>query len=330
MARTSVIQPLHQGGLGVVDITSKLLSLRAVWLRRFFCHPHHPWSSFFSYHIASAFSNQTVVQVLSRTRIPAYLINKLPPFYRGILSSWVQLKGSFDNNQWVIPRPNLDPVSLSDLTAHVSYTLLTAANRIDHRSVAKFRDMSIPVEWSQVWASLRIWRFVRSVQDTAWLSFHGILPTADRLVRFGMKVSPLCFCGEPETLLHLFTSCPLALDVLKWFTTKLNQHHLVSSLTTAQILFGFKSASGVPLMFTALLGIVRHHIWLARNKFRFEQVSPDAQTTIKQTKSTFRFLVRMHQHHCTQEVFECQWLGNGIVGSVNEHGWIHFTSDFIT
>ena len=163
LARTSVIQPLHHGGLGVVDITSKLLSLRAVWLRRFFCHPHHPWSSFFSYHIASTFSNQTVVQVLSRTRIPVYLINKLPPFYRGILSSWEQLKGASANNQWVIPRPHLDPIPLSDLTAHVSYTLLTAANRIDHRSVAKFRDLSIPVEWSQVWASLRIWRFVRSV-----------------------------------------------------------------------------------------------------------------------------------------------------------------------
>ena len=112
MARTSVIQPLHHGGLGVVDITSKLLSLHAVSLRRFFCHPYHPRSSFFSYHIASAFSNQTVVQVLTRTRIPVYLINKLPPLYRGILSSWVQLKGASANNQWVIPRPNLDPIPL--------------------------------------------------------------------------------------------------------------------------------------------------------------------------------------------------------------------------
>ena len=105
MARTSVIQPLHQGGLGVVDISQKVLSLRAVWLRRFFCHPHHPWSSFFSLHIASAFNNQSVVQVLSRTNIPVYLINKLPPFYRGILTVWVQLKGTQDNGWWVIPRP---------------------------------------------------------------------------------------------------------------------------------------------------------------------------------------------------------------------------------
>ena len=71
MSRASVVQPLHQGGLGVVDISQKLLSLRAVWLRRFFCQPHHPWSSFFSFHVASVFSNQSVVQVLSRSHIPA-------------------------------------------------------------------------------------------------------------------------------------------------------------------------------------------------------------------------------------------------------------------
>ena len=84
MARTSVIQPLHQGGLGVVDISQKALSLRAVWLLCFFSHPDYPWSSFFSQHVASSFANQSVAQLLSRTHIPAYLIKKLPLFYRCI------------------------------------------------------------------------------------------------------------------------------------------------------------------------------------------------------------------------------------------------------
>ena len=238
MARSSVIQPLGLGGLGVVDISDKLLSLRSVWLRRFFCHPHHPWSSFFSFHVATAFSNQSVVEVLSRAHIPVYLINKLPPFYHGILTSWAQLKGTNDNGSLVIRRPNVDPINLTELTAHISYTLLTAAHRTEHRSVNKFRELEIPVAWNQAWASLRLWRFVRSVQDTAWLSFHGILPTADRLVRFGMKVSPLCFCGEPETLLHMFTSCPFALDIFEWFTLQFRKHQPASALTTAQILFG--------------------------------------------------------------------------------------------
>ena len=75
MARTSVIQPSHQGELGVVDLSQKVLSLWAVWLRRFFSHPHHPWSSFFLLHVASAFNHQSVAEVLSRRCVPVYLMN---------------------------------------------------------------------------------------------------------------------------------------------------------------------------------------------------------------------------------------------------------------
>ena len=330
MARTSVIQPLHQGGLGVVDIFQKVLSLRAVWLRRFFLHPHHPWATFFSQHVASSFADQSVAQVLSRTHIPAYLVKKLPPFYRGILTAWNQLKGTQANGSWVIPRPHGDPIPVVDLTARVSYTMLTTATRTEHRCIAKFRDWNIPVTWNQAWGHLRIWRFVRSVQDTAWLTFHGILPTADRLVRFGMNVDPACFCGEPESLIHLFSLCPFASEVFQWFAIQLRKYHPTAALTTGQILFGFESASGVPIVFTALLGILRHHVWLARNKHRFEQVPPDAPTTLKNAKSTFRFLVRMHKRHCTSEVFERDWLVDGIVGCVTEQDWIRFTRDFIT
>ena len=167
------------------------------------------------------------------------------------------------------------------------------------------------------------------MQDTAWLTFHGILPTADRLARFGMHVDLACFCGEPESLTHLFSSCPFASEVLHWFTVQLRKHHPTAALTTGQILFGFDPASGVPIVFTALLGILRHHVWLARNKHRFEQVPPDAPTTLKNAKTTFRFLVRMHKRHCTSEVFERNWLVDGIVGCVTEQDWMRFARDFI-
>ena len=327
MACTSVIQPLHQGGLGVVDVSQKVLFLRAVWLRRFFSNPHHPWSSFFSLHVASSFSSQSVAQVLSHTPIPAYLIKKFPLFHRGILTARVQLKGTQANGSWVIPRPHSDAVPVVDLTAKVSYSLLTKATPTEHRCLAKFRDLNISVAWNQAWSHLRTWRFVRSVQDTAWLTFHGILPTADRLVRFGMNVSPACFWGEPETLVHLFTSCPFASEVFQWFTIQLRKHHPTAALTTGRILFGFESASGVPIVFTALLGILRHHVWLARNKHRFKQVPP---ATLKNAKSTFRLFVQMHKGHCTREVFDRDWLVDGIVGCITEQDWIRCARDFIT
>ena len=217
MARTSVVQLLGQGGLGVVNIGQKVLSLRAVWLRRFFCNPTYRWSVFFSHHISSVFSGQSVQEVLGRDRIPVYLINRLPQFYRGILHAWVQLRGQFVEGSCVIPRPPDSFTAVTVLTARTSYSLLQRSSRVKHRSVSKFRALGFSVTWTATWASLRLWRFVRSVQDTAWLSFHGILPTADRFTRFRMNVQSSCFCGDPESLVHLFALCPLAVHVLDWF-----------------------------------------------------------------------------------------------------------------
>ena len=237
------------------------------------------------------------------------------------------LKGTQADGSWIIPRPHADPISVVDLTVKVSYTLLTKATQTEHRCLAKFRDLNIPVTWNQAWSTLRIWRFVRSVQNTASLTFHWILPTADRLVRFGMNVNPACFCGEPESLIHLFTSCLFALEVFQWFLIQLREHHPTAALTPGQILFGFESASGLHIVFMALLSILCHHVWLARNKHRFDQVPPDAPTTLKNAKSTFRFLVRMHKRHCTCKVFDRDWLVDGIVGCVTEQDWIRFARD---
>ena len=116
-----------------------------------------------------------------------------------------------------------------------------------------------------------------------------------------MKFNPSFFCGETESLLHLFTLCPFALDVLTCFEVQYQKYDPAATLTAAQILFGLPS--NVPIVFTALLGVLRHHVWLGRNNHRFENVSPDVQLTIQKAKSTFRFLVRMHRLHCSQDAF---------------------------
>jgi hypothetical protein len=200
MARTSVVQPISEGGLNVIDINNKLLSLRAVWLGWFFIHHSHPWASLFSHLVTSVF-RQSVPHVLTRDPLPAYLIKKLPPCYRGVFTAWVLLKGRNEQSDWVIPRPSGQLLPLSELTARTGYSLLRRSSAVEHRSVAKYRDWDINVPWQAAWASLHLWRFVRAVQDTGWLSFHSILPMANHLVRFGMRVDPLCFCGAQESLL---------------------------------------------------------------------------------------------------------------------------------
>ena len=67
--------------------------------------------------------------------------------------------------------------------------------------------------------------------------------------------------------------------------------------------FGFPSRSKIPVVFSALLGVLSHQIWLARNSYRFENVPSDVLVTFRKARSTFRFLLRMHKRHCLPDHF---------------------------
>lgn len=141
---------------------------------------------------------QSVEDLLARDSIPVYKLKKLPAFFTSIIRSWINLDGTRATSGWVIPRTSGDSLPLHELTARFAYSSLRSCKQMVHRSLAKFQDLGMVVNWPEVWASLQLSRYVRSLQDTCWLVFHGIAPTADRLLRFGMQVDSLCFCGLSE------------------------------------------------------------------------------------------------------------------------------------
>ncbi len=136
-----------------------------------------------------------------------------------------------------------------------------------------------------------------------------------------MHVNPVCFCGLPEDLVHIFTTCHFAWKLLDWFLVLLRRFRPSrTSISISEILFGFSVDSHLPIVFTALLGVLRH----------FEHIPPDAHVALQKTKSTFRFLVRMHKRHSQHDRFVREWLADGFIGSLTEEDWILFTRDFIT
>lgn len=218
----------------------------------------------------------------------------------------------------MIPRPNLDCLPVVDLTARLTYSLLSNQQLVELRAVSKFC----------AWGSLSLWRFVLSVRDTAWLSFHGDLPTADRLVRFGMKVDPVCFCGQPETLLHLFVDCDFSKSVLRWFLDQVHKVILPFELTSSQILFGLTLSARAPLAFSALLGILRHRNCLAGNISRFEHTPVTAEDTLR--KVHLSVSCSHAQATLSQLYIRKGMVENGVIGSLTEQDWLHFACDFIT
>ena len=95
-----------------------------------------------------------------------------------------------------------------------------------------------------------------------WYIAHGILPTANRLLRFNIDVDPLCHCGQPEPLLHLFVECPFAKHLVAWYQQLV--HRALPQLgcpSASQILVGYKQSVRIPPAFPCLLGIICHRIW---------------------------------------------------------------------
>ena len=326
LARSSVTQRCSQGGLGLIDVQRKVKSLHVLWVRRLVEHEHLPWAFFFQRHLNIAFSGSSLDRILLMPTAPKCALDALPPFYRSVTVSWFALTRRLENAEIVVNGPGSSFCPLRSLTASFAYRALGASQRSQHRCVEKFQSWGFSVVWQQVWSGLNLWRFIRPVRDTSWLTAHGILPTADRLIRFGMNVHPQCHCGNMETLHHLFVDCPFAVRVFSWYSNLL--YHCVPSAaspTPQQILLGYNRDHGILPVMQCLLGIARHHLWKARNAARWDKVAPELQFTTSRIKSSLRLAIRMQQRHCQVEKFSVLWLANDCLGTVLEDGSIHFT-----
>jgi hypothetical protein len=200
---------------------------------------------------------------------------------------------------------------------------------MQHRCVDKYRTWGFTVDWHQVWLNLHLWRFIRPVQDTSWLVAHGIFPTADRLSRFGMVVDPKCHCGQAESLLHLFVQCPVAARLLAWYFTIYQCFSPTATHPTpSEVLVGYGKGVKIPSVFPCLLRLIKHQLWLARNRARFDHAVLRHCSILCKVKSSLRFTIRMQQRNCPLNKFSELWLADGIFGTLSNADKLEFCEDF--
>ena len=312
VSRSSLTQPTNQGGLGIVDLNRKLSSLSILWVKLFLLGADHPCKFFFRYFLRRTMLAEPVERVFIQTKIGTATLKTLPSFYQTVIQSWLDIRGTNTNNSWVVPHPHPAPdIPLENLTACVAYRHLSQLQHTPPRCEIKYPF----VDWTAVWANLNHLRFVRSALDTSWPTCHGVLPTVARLLSFGISVSPVCHCGQRETLVHLLSNCPLAQDIITWFyNLVLKYSRRIPRPTEWEMLYGFRRVTGIPHGFAALLGVVRHQIWCARNKYRFEGIILIASVILTKIKSSFRFVARVQKRQCSLMHFKSQWLINGTLG----------------
>ena len=326
LARSSVTQRCGHGGLNVVNVVCKVSALHVQWVRRLLETPDEPCLFFFRHSLRVAFAGRTLMQILLLQAPSQTALNLLPPFYRSVMTSWFGLPRRLEDGSIVVGAAASSSCPLASLTVRFSYRQLSRAARTEHRCVAKYRSWGITVDWPTVWSNLHLWRFIWPVRDTNWLLAHGVLPTVDRLARFGLTVDPLCHCGQVESILHLFTACPLARRLAGWYQSLV--HRAVPALafpTLSQLLVGYAPSVRIPPVYPCLLGLIRHRIWVARNAWRFDQSPVVYSAVLSAVKSSLRFIVRIQYRHCPHDLFVESWLAGGILGHVSPDGIIVFS-----
>ena len=241
------------------------------------------------------------------------------------MSSWFRLSRCLDARGIMIRGPGSSFCPVSSLSVRFVYKQLSRLDHREHRCVALYRGWNLSVDWPLVWLNLRLWRFTRPIRDTNWLVAHGVLPTADHLNRFGMRIDPSCHCGQPESLVHLFVECPVAKRLFAWYQTLVCRAALrLPRPSPSQLLLGYDRSVPIPPVFPCLLGIIRHRLWIARNAFRFEQTPVVFSSILSSVRSSLRFAVRLQQRHCPRDLFVESWLAGGVLGFVSEADIIVF------
>ena len=314
LRRSSVVQPLLRGGLGVVNVASKLASLRVMWVKRFLVGPEHPWKCFLRHFLRRAFLAEPVMCVFNLKVIGRSTLKKLPLFYQQVLEAWIALGGEQNvNGDWVIVS-GITALPLSNLSSRVAYSMLVPCEQ--HRCVTKFAAFN--VDWKAVWRSLEFLTFDHPIWKTNWLAVHGILPTYDRLSSWGVAVPNFhCHCGSLESQHHMFVDCPLARALIDWFEGLLRRFcRLGRSLSNAEIRFGFATSVKIPAGYKFILATLRHYVWVARNAWQFEGTRPDPQGLVEKILASFRFVLRVQQRNARVSFYEDEWLAGGVLKSV--------------
>ena len=105
---------------------------------------------------------------------------------------------------------------------------------------------------------------------------------------------------------------PFSLLIGIFLSNNVSDHSLCVLLNVIFLLVMARMWRYLPF-FPCLLGIIRHHIWLTRNKARFDKVMPHYPTVLSRVKSALRCVIRVQQRHCLPANFPDFWMASGVV-----------------
>ena len=264
----------NQGGLGLVNIKTKMASLRCAHIHKLLVGTEARWR-----HLAIFWAGQQL-----RRFNPAFASNLIPhaecpsEFYTRAIET---VRKICDLNQIVVP---------SVLKARSVYDKLQTAKFSVPVVVSKFPH----INFTQAFNRLND-RFVSPrARDLEWRILHQVVPVNAYLFRIHAMNNALCpLCRWPETVHHRFFSCtyvkPLWILVEKWMSAAEAEPVTVSAEAAIFLQYPALKDQFHMRRLQILGGELKLAVWLQRNRKKYDK----ARIAAKDIHRLFVYFVRV-------------------------------------
>ena len=289
VSRKTCFQPIERGGLGVVDICTKIKALHLKYVGCL-CDQGYaaPWVCFARYFIGVQLAKYAPGSSFLRSNNTPHALTP-SDFYTRLLSHVNEYKDHFLK------------ITHPDRTTKAIYGTI-----LEHQFDKPLCEFTWQLclgkqhEWKIQWLNSRLGVSIGFENDVIWKIYHRVLKTASYLKSWGRRVSENCdICTVSEDIEHIFLHCPVTINVWEFI-----KPYIVNLLGTfevnPQFLFffefpRFKNRNAKKLSMY-LLKLCIYQIWLHRCERRFERKPARSESIISAIRAEIKERIKLVFH----------------------------------
>ena len=306
--RETLIGPSSKGGLGMVDIESKIDSFRIHHLSFVINETNHSkWIYFTKYWVGLQLREFNPALWSNLTPHSTSYVSK---FYGNCLTALGRFKVAMGR----------DEIYWSTIASRNVYDVLVDRKLVPPRTNPEMASIDLV----KVWKSIHSKFISPDLRDLYFRIAHNILPVQSRLYHCKVSTSLACACcGGNENLTHCFFDCPVIQPVILYiegviniicsktkFAVDKNVH--LSNLKYSFLCLQFDELSGDTGSVVALLvATTTKALWHQRCEEKYEKVPFDANSVISKVWRSFRHRMLVDFKRWPLEKFRANWVLSG-------------------
>ena len=310
LKRDTMIRPYFDGGVGAIDIESKLHAFRILHVKELIYGERCKWHALGEYWIG--FELRKFKSELGSNLRPHSVFR--PKFYDEVIKSLdllFTIKSDFD---------------LEQATAKNLYWTF-----VEHKMVPSKLMIGHPtLDFNVIFSNLFNDFVSPDLRDLNFKIANNILPVGDFLYKRGISVLVSCvFCGyKVESVDHLFVSCPF-LKKFWFFIQEIVYHMFGYKFQLVQdIIIFHKIPDNFPeeedQVIFQLLSLGKYSIWFSRNRKKFDKVSVSVQDIIQLFLRKLRSRCIVDGFRLSLEDFVKRWSKGRVVANITSFGMVDF------